>query len=118
MKLNQPVPELPVVDVEGAQEYYRDVLGCEIEWTYPGKEVGAVSSGETAIFFRRREGGFEPSVHWIYSDEVDSLYNHLKTKGALIVEPIEDKPWGLRQFTIADNDGNQFHIHQDIAVVR
>ncbi len=31
MKLNQPVPELPVADVEKAQRYYRDILGCKIE---------------------------------------------------------------------------------------
>lgn len=32
MKLNQPVIELPVKDVEKAQQYYHDVFGCQIEW--------------------------------------------------------------------------------------
>ncbi len=31
MKLHQPVPELPVADLEKAQKYYCDVLGCKIE---------------------------------------------------------------------------------------
>jgi catechol 2,3-dioxygenase-like lactoylglutathione lyase family enzyme len=33
--IGQPVPELPVADVEKAQHYYRDVLGFEIGWLYP-----------------------------------------------------------------------------------
>ena len=32
---------------------------------------------------------------------------------ARIVEPLEKKPWGLRQFTLEDIDGNRFHFHCD-----
>jgi hypothetical protein len=49
----QPVPELPVEDVERSQQHYRDALGFEISWLYPGKEIGAVSSGKVVIFFRK-----------------------------------------------------------------
>ena len=38
--IGQPVPELPVADVEHAQQHYRDALGFEIGWLYPGKEIG------------------------------------------------------------------------------
>ena len=50
----QPVPELPVTDVERAQQHYRDALGFEIGWLYQGKEIGAVSRGNVAIFFRKK----------------------------------------------------------------
>ena len=113
MELNQPVPELPVADVEKAQEYYRDFLGCKIEWLYPTKDIGAVSNGDTAIFFRKREKSFEPAVHWVYCDDVDSTYKALQDNGANIVEDLEDKPWGIRQFTINDLDGNIFYFHHD-----
>ena len=43
-----PTPELPVADVERAQEHYRDTLGFEIGWLYPGKEIGAVSRDNSA----------------------------------------------------------------------
>jgi len=61
--IGQPVPELPVEDVERSQQHYRDALGFEIAWLYPGKEIGAVSRGEVAIFFRKRTQPFEPAIH-------------------------------------------------------
>ena len=38
--IGQPVPELPVADVERAEQHYRDALGFEIGWLYPGKGMG------------------------------------------------------------------------------
>jgi hypothetical protein len=43
--IGKPVPELPVADVERAQQHYRDALGCAISWLYPNKGIGAVSRG-------------------------------------------------------------------------
>ena len=99
--IGKPVPELPVADVESAQQHYRDVLGFEIGWLYPGKEIGAVSRGDMGpIFFRKREPPFEPAVHWVFAEDIDASYQELKSSGANIVDPLEKKPWGLRQFTI------------------
>jgi len=111
MELNQPVPELPVTDVERAQEYYANVFGCNVEWLYPTKEIGAVSNGDTTIFFRKKQCPFEPAVNWIYCSDVDASYEKLKSTGASIVEDIETKPWGIRQFTVHDLDGNIFYFH-------
>ncbi|PKX94859.1 glyoxalase family protein [Aspergillus novofumigatus IBT 16806] len=39
--------------------------------------------------------------------ELDDYYVYLKSQiGVVFSEDIEDKPWGFRQFTIKDNDGN------------
>jgi len=111
--ISQPVPELPVADVERAQLHYRDVLGFEIGWLYPGKEIGAVSRGNIVIFLRRRKPPFEPAVHWVFAEDLDASYRELESSGANIVEPLEKKPWGLRQFTVADVDGNRFYFHHD-----
>jgi len=98
--MGRPVPELPVADVERAQQHYRDALGFQIGWLYPGKEIGAVSRGE-------------PAIHWSFAEDIDALYEELKSLGANIVEPLEKKPWGLRQFTVQDLDGNLFYFHHD-----
>lgn len=112
-RIAQPVPELPVADVEQAQRYYHDVLGFEIGWLDPEKDIGAVSRGSAAIFFRRRQRPFEPAVHWVFADDIDATYEELRSSGSKIVEPLEKKPWGLRQFTVEDQDGNRFYFHCD-----
>lgn len=111
--IGPPVPELPVADVERAQRHYRDALGFEIGWLDEGREIGAVSRGKVAIFFRKRIPPFEPAVHWVFAEDVDATYDELKSSGAKIVEPLEEKPWGMRQFTVEDLDGNRFHFHHD-----
>jgi uncharacterized glyoxalase superfamily protein PhnB len=111
--MGQPVPELPVADVERAQQHYRDALGFTIGWLYPGKEIGAVSRDKAVIFFRRRQPPFEPAIHWVFAEDVDAWYRELQSSGANIVEPLEKKPWGLRQFTVSDLDGNLFYFYHD-----
>lgn len=108
-----PTPELPVEDVERAQQHYREALGFEIGWLYPGGDLGAVSRDDVAIFLRRRTRPFEPAIHWVFAEDIDTTYEELRSLGARVVEPLEEKPWGLRQFTIEDIDGNRFHFHSD-----
>ncbi len=109
--IGPPVAELPVTDVELAQQHYRDVLGFEIGWLTPGREIGAVSRGNVAIFFRKKTPPFEPAVHWVFAEDIDATYDEVKSSGANIVEPLETKPWGLRQFTVEDPDRNRFYFH-------
>ena len=63
------------------------------------------------FFFRKRKKPFEPAVHWVYCKDVDETYKCLKSIRANIVDDIEDKPWGIRQFTVHDLDGNVFYFH-------
>jgi uncharacterized glyoxalase superfamily protein PhnB len=117
-RLGQPVAELPVRDVERAQDHYRDKLGFEPCWSVPaddgaGKEIGSVKRGEAAIFFRRRKDAFEPAVHWFYAVDIKATYAELQARGAHITDPLEKKPWGITQFTVEDLDGNVFYFHGD-----
>jgi hypothetical protein len=111
--LGQPVPELPVHDVELAQQHYRDHLGFTIGWLYPDKSIGAVSRDKAVIFFRRRQPPFDPAIHWVFAEKIESWYQEMTSLGANIVEPLELKPWGLRQFTVQDLDGNLFYFYID-----
>jgi hypothetical protein len=83
--IGQPVPELPVADVERAQQHYRDALGLEFGWLYPGKEIGAVSRGNVAIFFPKRTPPFEPAVHWVFAEDIDATCEELKSRGRTLL---------------------------------
>ena len=72
--IGRPVPELPVADVERAQRHYRDALGFEIGWLYPGKGIGAVSRGRNRDLPQEAVPPFEPAVHWMFAEDLDASY--------------------------------------------
>jgi catechol 2,3-dioxygenase-like lactoylglutathione lyase family enzyme len=110
--IGQPVPELPVSDLERARDYYCGKLGFKREWALP--EIAAASRGPVAIFFRLSKSPITPQTHWMFADDVDATYAEMQASGAVIADPIANKPWGLRQFTIQDPDGHRFHVHHDL----
>lgn len=110
--MHQPVPELPVKDVEKSQAFYRDNLGFEIVWIEPTKTIGAISKGEAVIFLRKHQS-VVPNTLWVFTDNVDDTYDEFIKASITISEDIETKPWGIRQFTIEDIDGNRFIFHHD-----
>jgi hypothetical protein len=45
--------------------------------------------------------------------EVDDLYGRWRDAGAKVLAEPEDKPWHLREFRVADPDGNQLRVFYD-----
>ncbi len=114
MRIDRPTPELPVRDVRTAQEYYRDRFGFEIAWHHQEGRIGAVAHGDCAIFLRESAEVIHPATFWVFAENVDEAYAELVGRGAEVLDPLEDKPWGMRQFTVRDLNGNRFHFHHEI----
>jgi len=117
------VPEIPVSNVEKAAEYYVNVLGFHFDWGNDAGGIGGISQGECRIFltnatFRQHYGNAGLVVVWLNLDskqEVDELYERWRAAGAKIIAEPEDKPWNLREFTVADLDGNQLRVFYDFS---
>ena len=117
------VPEIPVADVEKAAEYYVRVLGFSFDFGDDDGGIGGISQGDCRMFltntlFRRPFGTAGPVTIWLNlnsKSEVDELFERWKQAGANIIEPPEDKPWFLREFRVADLDGNQLRVFYDFA---
>ena len=77
-------------------------------------QIGAVSYDETVVFFRQSDAPIPRATFWMFAEDVDAAYADILAAGVEIVDPLENKPWGLRQFTFQDLMGNHFHIHHDI----
>jgi len=114
MKISQPTPELPVPDVRIAQEYYRDVLGFEIAWHHHDGKIGAVVYGDCTIFFREVGGDIPYSTFWIFCEDLEEAHAEFVRRRADVIEGPENKPWGLRQFTLHDHCKNRFYFFHDI----
>lgn len=102
-------PQLPVRDVRETQRYYRDVLGCKIAWIYE-EEYGAVYNGRTEIYFSQSDETIAPVWTFIRVENADEALAAYRERGAKIVEEIASHPWGMREFTIEDNNGHRFRI--------
>ncbi|MBX2824702.1 MAG: VOC family protein, partial [Gammaproteobacteria bacterium] len=102
---------IPVRNVKAAQAYYHEVFGFDIGWELPSGELGAVSKGEIVFFLRLKESGFDAITQWVFCEDLESVYQQLQSASANITEPIQTKPWNLRQFAVEDQDGNVFYFH-------
>lgn len=117
-RLARATPQLPVENVEETQRYYRDVLGFHIDWTWGENDYGSVSCDETILFLCSAKPPLSPNCLFIHVSEVDALYAELKANGAKMISEPEDKPWGMREFTVEDNNGHCLRMAQGSKVSR
>jgi uncharacterized glyoxalase superfamily protein PhnB len=63
--------------------------------------------------FRQHCGSGGTVMVWLNlasRQEVDELYHRWQKAGAKVLAEPEDKPWLLREFRVADPDGNQLRV--------
>jgi len=111
-KFARVVPQLPVANVQETQRFYQDVLGFKIDWTWGENEYGAVSRDRTEFYLIADKPPFQPITCVINVTEVDPLCAQWRAKGAKILSEPEDMPWGVREFTVEDNNGHRFRVSQ------
>lgn len=46
---------------------------------------------------------------YINCEGIDGLYERYVAAGAVICQPLSDKPWGMRAFGVAPPDGHRNH---------
>ncbi|HEU5415311.1 MAG TPA: VOC family protein [Candidatus Angelobacter sp.] len=120
-KFPMAIPEIPVSNVEKSAEYYVNALGFHLDWYSEHDGIGGISQGECRMFltnpaFHQHEGNGATVMVWLNLDskkEVDELYQRWRAAGAKVLAEPEDKPWHLREFRVADLDGNQFRVFYD-----
>jgi len=104
-----------VSDLARAAKFYEETLGLEKKYEYPsyvgfecgGLEIGLIPKAEE----KQGISPTSPSVEFLV-DDVNRMYNELKSKGVRFVEELHDEPWGGRQATFTDPDGNILEISQ------
>ncbi len=125
MKLEFPaaVPEIPVRDIAAASVYYEQRLGFIIDWCDHELGLAGISRGNCRLFLANEQyrSGYRnagPALIWLNLasvEEVDQLYKVWMAANVKLISAPESKPWGLREFTAADQDGNFFRVFYDFA---
>jgi catechol 2,3-dioxygenase-like lactoylglutathione lyase family enzyme len=99
---------IPVTDVRAAVDFYIDKLGFTLGFLGDDPPtIAGVNLGKAQIFLER--GTPNPracSLYFVVGD-ADELYDfHLSQEVRIVAEP-EDRPYGLRDYSVRDLHGNE-----------
>ncbi len=108
---------LAVKDLKLETSYFIDKLGFERDFTAPGWEFLSfgdfkVMLGECADEMTAEATGNHSWFAHALVENVDDVYQELLDRGAKILSPIADKPWGIRDFTVVTPDGHRIVFGQ------
>ena len=99
-------PTLAVEDVGAAVAFYSEKLGFETAFTEgePATFAG-MNLGEVQIFLTEGTPGPKGrSVYFVVGD-TDELFTFQQANGVEVVQGPDDRPYGLRDYTVRDLDG-------------
>ncbi len=107
---DQVIPILGVSDVGASIDHYVNVLGFGKGFVWPPdkpkKHFASVGRGSVTIFFDSNEPRVPGVRMWISVDDVDQLHAEFVERGANIKETPANRPWGMREISVVDPDGN------------
>jgi uncharacterized glyoxalase superfamily protein PhnB len=109
-------PVLAVRDIHQTVAYYREQLGFHVDFVAGDPPVHArvcadPSGRAPTVYIRfeplERDGSPGPAVYlWLHvGSGLDRLFETYRARGVKIIRAPEDRPWGLRQFTVEDCNG-------------
>jgi ankyrin repeat protein len=108
------VPILTVNDMAASIEYYVTKLGFEKKWEWGDPaDFACVRRQQVELFLSLNPQGGPRAWLSIFVQDVDALYETYRKVGAIIRKPPADYPWGVREMTIEDLDGNSFRMGGD-----
>jgi ribosomal protein S18 acetylase RimI-like enzyme len=100
------VPIFATTDIRATLEYYKETLGFQTTWTWGDPpSFGGANWGPVSIMFSLQPdlaAKISGHEHWIKVEEIDELYALHQKLGAKIVTPIDNQPWGAREYVVAD----------------
>jgi len=114
MPSSSVIPVLGYDDVAQAIEWLCETFGFTERWR-PGGDRAQLAIGASAVAIT--EGGSGRSNVMVRVDDVDAHYERARERGARILGPPTDYPYGERQYTAVDLGGHTWTFSQSIADV-
>jgi catechol 2,3-dioxygenase-like lactoylglutathione lyase family enzyme len=106
-------PQFLVDDLNAAIAYYRDKLGFDVDFCYESF-YASVSRNGLAIHLKCAPKTVGDRAHRKQHEHLDAyiavtgvaiLHDELRSRGALITKPLEERPWSCKDFYVEDPDG-------------
>lgn len=110
---------LAVLDLARSTDYYTSVLGLGIEFTVPGWTF--LARGSFRVMLGECRGAMPPAelgdhswYGYITVSDATALYAEYQAAGVEFIQPLADKPWGMREFGIRTIDGHRIMFGQEL----
>lgn len=113
-------PVFAVSDLAAALEFYQNILGFTVAWTWgtPATRAGvALDYIEIQLDGSQTGAPPGPSVVYCHMTGVESYYNDCKARGANFAVELGERPWGMVDFRVEDPDGNRIGFGSALAEV-
>ena len=112
---------MAVNDLDAACRYYRDVLGFEVRlavdgWSFLARGACTLRLGHCPD----ARPMTDPSCidhswfAYLHVDDAAALYDEVRARAAEIWHPLDDKPWGMREFAVVTPEGHRIVFGQRI----
>jgi uncharacterized glyoxalase superfamily protein PhnB len=112
-KLTGISPQFLVDHLDRSIEYYGRCLGFDLDFQYEDF-YASVSRNGCAIHLKAGPKNEADRAHRQQHEHLDAhiavsnatvLYDEMRSRGALVTRPLEDRPWSCRDFYVQDPDG-------------
>ena len=116
MKESEPrfwavVPVLATTDVAATADYFCQVLEFHRDPTFFGTDWAMLWADQCQLFLSHNPAlaaTAKGQQIMICVPKIDEMYQRHRNNGAKIISDIENKPWGLREYTVEDPNG--YHL--------
>jgi len=111
---------VPARDFELSKRFYQD-LGFTVARSSDG--LAYIRHGNTSFLLQEFPEGIENFMMHLLVQNVDAWWSHVRDEGivakyCVMIEPVSDKPWGLRDFALGDPSHVLWRIGQNITTDR
>src|SRR3954453_21211345 len=109
---------VPAKNFDLSKRFYQD-LGFIVAWS--SEALAYIRHGNTSFLLQEFPEGIDNFMMHLLVQDVDAWWWHVQDQGivakyGVMIEPLSDKPWGLRDFAISDPSYVLWRIGQNIPV--
>ena len=113
-------PQLRMTNWKRSHQFYVEGLGFTVDWEHrfePGFPVFTqLTRDGLSLFLSEHAGDCQVGgAAYFVVDDVDALYREIRENGVEVAEPPSEAPWGTREMSVLDPDGNRLRFSNPVS---